>query len=91
MGRPKTPITSADISAEIARLQEESQARLRELEARRRAAQARENQRRGELIATYLCRADGADLRRVLFKLADKADRSLFVVGADAGDEERAD
>ena len=81
MGRPKSTTSSADISAEIARLQEESQMRLRQLEERRRAAQARENQRRGELVAAYLSRPDGRDLRRMLLNLADPADQSLFVIG----------
>lgn len=59
MGRPKSPITSADISAEITRVQKESQAQLRRLEERRLVAETHENQRRGELIMTYLNRSNG--------------------------------
>lgn len=86
MGRPRLAITSAEISAEIARLQNAAQAQVRQLEERRRAAQIRENERRGELIMSYLERASGADLRRVLGALVDPADRQLFAL-----DEARAE
>src|SRR5690348_16867091 len=80
VGRPKLPITSADISAEIARVQHESQAQLRQLEERRRVAETRENQRRGELIMTYLNRSKGDELRALLHTLVDQTDRSLFAL-----------
>ena len=80
MGRPKSPITSADISAEITRVQNESQAQLRRLEERRLVAETRENQRRGELIMTYLNRSSGAELRALLRTLVDQTDRSLFAL-----------
>ena len=80
MGRPKTPITSADISAEIARVQTESQAQIRRLEERRLLAETRENQRRGALIMSYLDRSNGDQLRALLGTLVDQTDRSLFAL-----------
>lgn len=78
MGRPKLPITSAEISAEIARVQNDSQTQLRQLEDRRRIAEMRENQRRGELIITYLNGPNADELRRILRALVAQDDRSLF-------------
>lgn len=80
MGRPKLSITSAEIAAEIMRIQDESQAQLRQLQERRRVAETRENQRRGELIMSYLNRSSGAELRALLRTLVDQADRSLFAL-----------
>jgi DNA helicase IV len=78
MGRPKLPTTSAEISAQIARIQEESQAQVRQLEERRRVAEARENQRRGELLTGYLAGTRAADLRRILRSIVNPEDRELF-------------
>jgi hypothetical protein len=80
MGRPKLPIGSAEISAEIARLQAETQAHLLQLEERRRIAETRENQRRGELIMAYLSRPAADDLRQALRHLVEESDRSLFML-----------
>lgn len=80
MGRPRLPTSSAAISAEIARVENESQAHLRQLEERRRVAEMRENQRRGELIMAYLSRPDADELRRALLSLAQQSDRSLFAL-----------
>ena len=78
MGRPKSPATSAEFSARIARVQEETQAQVRQLEERRRAAEARENQRRGELISSYLAGPKASDLRQVLRLIVEQRDRQLF-------------
>ena len=66
MGRPKTPTTSAELSVQIARVQQETQAQLKGLEERRRLATARENMRRGELVSSYLKGPKGIELRRIL-------------------------
>ena len=78
MGRARTPTTSADISLEIVRIQEESRTCLQQLEERRRIAHARENQQRGELIATYLAGPRGDGLRSTLREFASPDHRWLF-------------
>ena len=78
MGRTRTPTTSAEISLEIVRIQEESRTCLQQLEERRRIAHARENQQRGELIATYLAGPRGDGLRSTLREFASPDDRWLF-------------
>jgi hypothetical protein len=78
MGRPKLASTAAEISAQIARVQRETLAQVKQLEERRRTAEARENQRRGELIVSYLAGAKRADLRRILRSIVEKEDRQLF-------------
>ena len=78
MGRPKSPTTSAEISAQIARVQQETQAQVKQLEERRRTAEARENQRRGELIISYLAGPKGADLHRLLRSIVEPRHRPLF-------------
>ena len=80
MGRPKLPNSSAEISAEITRVQSETQTHLRQLEERRRVAETRENQRRGELIMAYLSRPTADDLRRALGHLVEESDRPLFML-----------
>lgn len=80
MGRPKLPNSSAEISAEITRVQSETEAHLRQLEERRRVAETRENQRRGELIMAYLSRPAADDLRRTLGHLVEESDRPLFML-----------
>ena len=86
MGRPKLPISSGEISAEISRVQTETQAHLRQLEERRRLAETRENQRRGELIMACLSRPAADDLRQALRHLLEESDRSLFMLGDSLGE-----
>lgn len=81
MARPRSAITPAQIQAEIARARREAEAQVKQLEARLREAQARENQRRGELISQYLTGPKGGDLRRVLRALVDARDLDLFALG----------
>ena len=78
MGRPKSPTTSAEIAAQIERVQHDSQAQVRQLEERQRVAEARENLRRGELILSYLREPKGAELRRILRSIVEPRDRQLF-------------
>jgi len=78
MGRPRIATTSAELSAQIARVQTATQAQVRELEERRRVVKARENQRLGELLCAYLEGPIGADLRRILSTVVQPQDRELF-------------
>lgn len=78
MGRPKLPTTSAEISAEISRVQQETQAHLRRLEESRRLAETRENERRGQLILKYLGGERGMELRHILTQVAAPEDVMLF-------------
>lgn len=78
MGRPKTPTTSAELSVQIARVQQETQAQLKGLEERRRLATARENMRRGELVRSYLKGPKGIELRRILRLIVEPRDHELF-------------
>lgn len=80
MGRPKLAITSAELSAEISRVQQENQAHLRQLEERRRTAETRENERRGQLILHYLRSGRAIELRQALLLLVEPGDRSLFLL-----------
>ena len=84
MGRPKLAATAAELSAEIARVQSETQAQMRQLEERRRAAEARENQRRGELLKVYLARESGAELCRILRAIVEPEHRELFGLAQDS-------
>lgn len=81
MARPKSATTPAQIQAEIARARRDAEAQVKQLEARLREAQARENQRRGELISQYLAGPKGGDLRRALRALVDSRDVDLFGFG----------
>lgn len=83
MGRTRTPTTSSEISVEIIRIQEESRTCLQQLEERRRVAHARENQQRGELIATYLAGPRGDALRSTLREFASPDHRWLFDIDED--------
>lgn len=78
MGRPKLPTSSAEISAEISRVQQETQAHVRQLEERRRLAETRENERRGQLILDYLSGERGTELRHILTQIAEPEDVMLF-------------
>lgn len=78
MGRPRLPITADEISVEIARLAKQTQAQMRELEERRRSAEARENQQRGQLISVYLKGPGGDHLRGALRALVSTEHRALF-------------
>ena len=81
MARPKSATTPAQIQAEIARARRDAEAQVKQLEARLREAQARENQRRGELISQYLAGPKGGELRRALRALVDARDVDLFGIG----------
>lgn len=78
MGRPKNHLSSAEIEAQIARVQRERDDEVKRLDAKRRDAQAVENRRRGELLTGYLAGPRGDDLRRILDTLATPKDRALF-------------
>lgn len=78
MGRPKTNRSSAEIEAQIARVQRERDDEVKRLDGIRREAQAVENRRRGELLTTYLGGPKGDDLRRILDAVAAPKDRPLF-------------
>ena len=78
MGRPKLATSAAEISAEISRVQQEARAHLRQLEERRRLAETRENERRGQLILNYLSGEHGTELRRILTQIAEPEDVMLF-------------
>jgi hypothetical protein len=82
MARPKSATTPAQIQAAIARARRDAEAQVKQLEVRLREAQARENQRRGELISQYLAGPKGGDLRRVLRALVDVRDVDLFGLGS---------
>ena len=78
MGRPKNQLSSAEIEAQIARVQRERDDEVKRLDAKRRDAQGVENRRRGELLTGYLTGPKGDDLRRILDILAAPKDRALF-------------
>ena len=85
MARPKLHRGSANLDAEIARIQRETEARLHELQAERREAEAREDRRRGEVVRTCLERPDADELRRVLAGIVGAKDRPLFGLSAPHG------
>lgn len=72
MSRPKKPQTSAEIAAEIRRLEEE-----------RERAIAAEDQRRGELLRGYLDGKNSDAIRATLGRVVGPRDAYLF--GIDKG------
>jgi hypothetical protein len=78
MARPKSATTPAQIQAEIARARRDADAQVKQLEARLREAQARENHRRGELVSQYLAGPKGGELRRALHALVSIRKLSLI-------------
>ena len=72
MSRPKRPQTSAEIAAEIRRLEEEKQRAI-----------AAEDQRRGELLRGYLDGKNGDAIRAALGRVIGPRDAYLF--GIDKG------
>lgn len=72
MSRPKRPQTSAEIAAEIRRLEEEKQRAI-----------AAEDQRRGELLRGYLDGKNGDSIRAALGRVIAPRDAHLF--GIDKG------
>lgn len=72
MSRPKKPQTSAEIAAEIRRLEEEKQRAI-----------AVEDQRRGELLRGYLGGKNGDAIRATLGRVVGPRDAYLF--GVDKG------
>lgn len=79
MGRAKQLTTSADIDAQIRRLQQE----------RERAIVA-EDQRRGALIRDYLNGGNGDVIRAALGRVVSSRDAYLFGLGEAAGEGESA-
>jgi hypothetical protein len=71
MSRPKKAQTSAEIDAEIRRLQDEKQ----------RAIVA-EYQRRGELVRAYLAGRDGERIRDALREVVSHRDARRFGLGS---------
>ena len=78
MPRSKSPTNSAEIKAQIERMQRDQAAEIRKLQARRREAEADENRRRGELLMRYLGAKNGAELRQALAPFVAPDDRPLF-------------
>lgn len=76
--RPRSSPSSADLDAEIARVQREQEARITELTRRKRDAEAAENARRGHLVQQYLGGEHGPELRRALAAIVAPRDRQLF-------------
>ena len=70
MSRPKKPQTSAEIEAEIRRLQEEKQ-----------RAVVVEDQRRGELLREYLDGRNGDAIRTAVGRVVGARDAYLFGLG----------
>ena len=81
MSRPKKPQTSAEIEAEIRRLEEEKQ-----------RAVVVEDQRRGELLRGFLHGKDGDAIRAALRRAVSARDAYLFdVASAPTARDEGAD
>jgi hypothetical protein len=77
MTRPKRLTTSADIDAEI-----------RRLESEKARAVAAEDQRRGALIREYLAGANGSALRTALAGVVSSRDAFLFGINRTVADGE---
>ena len=80
MGRPKVHVSSAELDAQIARIQAERDAEIARLLERRQEAERAEHHRRGELLAEYLDGPEGASIRRALAPAVAPRDRALFAL-----------
>jgi hypothetical protein len=78
MARPKLHRNSAELDAEITRIQREAEAQLQRLLEERRDAEGREDRRRGEVIRACLTGAHAEEVRRVLALCVAPKDAALF-------------